>query len=79
MGVIIRETVASGSWSSKVEDWVRSWRKSEGGVELWIACREMEGYGIERPACFEGEKRTSRLINHHQLSTPAVLLSSHIL
>jgi len=48
-------------------------------VELWIACREMEGYGIERPACFEGEKRTSRLINHHQLSTPAVLLSSHIL
>lgn len=28
------EIVASGSWSSKVEDWVRSWRKSEGGVEL---------------------------------------------
>jgi len=59
------ETVASGSWSSKVEDWVRSWRKSEGGVELWIACREMEGYGIERPACFELEKRISRLFELH--------------
>ena len=46
------DTVASGSWSSKVELSMRSWRNSEGGdvgVKRWMAWRDIDGYGIEIP------------------------------
>lgn len=61
--MIVREMVASGSWSSKGGESVRSWRKSDGGevgVERWIACRDIEGYGIEMPLDVEGLKRMNR-------------------
>jgi len=51
---MVREIVESGSWSSNVWAEVRSWRKSEGGVNVpvgrageggrvWIAWRVMVG------------------------------------
>lgn len=49
---MMTDTVASGSWSSKVELSMRSWRNSEGGdvgVERWMAWRDIDGYGIEIP------------------------------
>ena len=41
-GMMVREMVASGSWSSNVWAEVRSWRKRDGGCD-WIACRDMVG------------------------------------
>jgi len=41
-GVIVREIVESGSWSSNVCAAVRSWRKRRAGWD-WMAWREMEG------------------------------------
>lgn len=41
-GVMTRDMVESGSWSSKVEAWVRSCRNREGGEDC-RAWREMDG------------------------------------
>lgn len=41
-GMMVREIVESGSWSSNVWAEVRSWRKRLGGWD-WIAWREMVG------------------------------------